>query len=184
MHAPERICRVDDCDKPRKGKNRTCSMHLARLSRRGTTDPGPRSPAPVAERYERYVVRNLDGCWGWTGATNGRGYSQLGVGRSHVYGHRLSYEIHHGVVPSGLFVLHRCDNPPCTNPAHLFVGTHSDNMRDAIYKGRRGTLTVDQVVEIRRLRAAGVTYRVLAPAFGISESNVGMIVNRQTWKGV
>ncbi len=81
-------------------------------------------------------VRKSDGCWEWTGLVNESGY-----GRIYVYGrvdraHRLSYRIHLGPIPKGMFVCHHCDNPPCCNPSHLFLGTHMDNMRDATAKRR------------------------------------------------
>jgi hypothetical protein len=94
---------------------------------------------PVKARFLDFVDRASDDeCWHWLGATAGNGY---GVIRSNTgrmtYAHRLSYVIFHGKIPNGHHVLHHCDNPPCVNPKHLFVGTHLDNVRDMHAKGRK-----------------------------------------------
>src|ERR1051326_6204138 len=85
------------------------------------------------------VRAELGPCWVWTGGTDGN-YGTLCLRGSSVKAHRLSWEIHFGAIPDGLWVLHRCDNPPCVNPAHLFLGTRSDNMLDAGQKGRIRTV--------------------------------------------
>lgn len=87
------------------------------------------------KRYWKYVVKK-DGCWWWAGAISDQGYTRIRYRRTMVGGHRVSWLIHNGNIPDGLFVLHRCDNPICTNPDHLFLGTAGDNVRDARDKGR------------------------------------------------
>lgn len=95
---------------------------------------------PLAVRFWRFVVRGTtdDDCWGWVGATQHPGYGRIGVGGGGNVGfaHRVSWELHNGPTPNGLFVLHRCDNPPCTNPRHLFLGTQQENLKDMTAKGR------------------------------------------------
>ena len=71
----------------------------------------------------------------WTGGTN-RGYGAAWYRRRYWKAHRLMWRLMHGAIPAGIFVLHKCDNPLCCNPGHLFLGTHSDNMRDSVAKGR------------------------------------------------
>lgn len=136
------------------------------------------------------------GCWLWTGRKN-RGYGQLDInkGRKMVYAHRVSYALAHGGVMPTLDVLHKCDNPPCVNPAHLYAGTHMDNMRDMHAKKRRtpargeahgmAKLTGAQVVEIRQKYATGeFTQTGLGDMYGISHAQVFDIVNRNVWKHI
>lgn len=100
--------------------------------------PGPKR-RPLLERFwER--VQHSDGCWVWSGDRAGAGYGRIGVGgrnSSKLLAHRLSWEIHHGPIPDGLFVCHHCDNPTCVRPDHLFLGTTRDNARDMAAKGRQ-----------------------------------------------
>lgn len=94
------------------------------------------SPSAVA-RFWKYV-RKTDSCWIWTGSKASQyKYGQLTIVRNHwVYAHRMSYELHVGPIPDGYHICHKCDNPPCVNPDHLFAGTAKDNMQDRERKGR------------------------------------------------
>jgi len=91
----------------------------------------------IEERFwEKVDKRAPQDCWEWQGATAPYGYGQLHVDGRTTSAHRLSYEIHVGPIHHGLDCLHHCDNPACVNPAHLWVGTHQDNMDDMFAKGR------------------------------------------------
>jgi len=126
----------------------------------------------------------LGPCWIWTAARNDEeGYGVLKVPgvkelvRAHVY----SWALHNGEKPCGLWVLHHCDNPPCVNPAHLFVGTHQDNIDDMVSKGRHLVERVQLTSEAReQMRAeyqkGGVTHPDLAEKYGISLNTVGRIL--------
>lgn len=92
---------------------------------------------PTVDRFWEKVEKT-EGCWNWTGAVYGGGYGNLNAGPDggYVRAHRFSYELHHGPIPHGQLVMHACDNRRCVNPAHLSLGTHRDNTRDAMAKGR------------------------------------------------
>lgn len=137
-------------------------------------------------------------CWLWRGATrNGYGVLHGPLSRHHViYAHRLSWELANGPIADGLFVLHRCDIRPCVNPAHLFLGTQADNLRDAGHKGRipgsrlkgatnpNAKLTDDDVRAIRAGREQGATLLTLAHQFHVSRSAICDITRRNVWKHV
>jgi len=135
------------------------------------------------------------GCWIWTGCKNADGYGTISVnGKMHM-AHRLSWELTNGPIPNGLFVCHKCDNPSCINPEHLFLGTNKDNMQDKVKKGRKNgggpargerngsaKITKADVLEIRKLHANGISGRKIADKFGISDSQVFRIILNQCWK--
>jgi hypothetical protein len=80
-----------------------------------------------------------NGCWEWEGSRDESGYGHTTIARRPISTHRLSWETAFGPIPRGLVICHRCDNPPCFNPAHLFLGTYADNARDCLQKGRHRT---------------------------------------------
>lgn len=95
---------------------------------------------PLEVRFWANVLRGADNeCWEWQGVRMRTAfpYGRIGQGHNVLLAHRVSWELHNGPILDGLFVLHHCDNPPCVNPAHLFLGTHGDNMRDMASKGRQ-----------------------------------------------
>lgn len=138
---------------------------------------------------ERYWARVLCGispndCWGWNGATTPGGYGrlQLGGGKG-ITAHRVSARIHLGRPPEDdQWVLHHCDNPPCTNPRHLYYGDHSLNVRDRQKRERTNSvLTANIVRQIVSAILSGEQRTHIAGQFGISRSTVDAIASGQNW---
>lgn len=158
----------------------------------------------VGRFWARVDKRGPDECWEWKGARMQQGYGRFCFKEETLRAHRVSWALAHGPIPDGLFVCHRCDNPPCVNPAHLFLGTRQDNMRDMVQKGRhpskteeypltqhpslrphgeRNTstkLTDEQVDEIRRLSQPGTTHSELARRFNVWPSTISRAVLGKT----
>ena len=125
----------------------------------------------------------------WTGSLHWNGYSRFRVDGKTVYGHRYVIELEGADIPSGLLVLHKCDNRKCVNPGHLFFGSHADNSADMRAKGR-GTagekhvgakLTNEDVLCIRQMDAKN---REIANIFKVSERTISAIKRRQAWKHI
>lgn len=162
-----------------------------RARKRGETVPKRSTgsaPRPIEERFwPRVDVRSDAECWPWTGAVTERsGHGLISVnGRSGgMEGtHRVAYQLTKWSI-AGVHIRHTCDNPPCCNPAHLIAGSHGDNMRDMAIRERgwKTKLTATQVLEIRR--RSSERHADLAAEFGVSKSNISMIVTGQTWKHV
>ena len=138
------------------------------------------------ERFWKKVsVGDTADCWIWQGAQGKDHYGRFSVGgrkgQMHL-AHRVAWELSVGPIPTGMILLHSCDNPPCVNPAHLKPGTQTDNMRDMALKGRSGRLKLsdDMVREIRSLCASGARQRDVAEQFGVSQSNISFIIRRET----
>ena len=147
---------------------------------------------PLADKFWDSVHKtSSDECWLWTASCFSNGYGQIYNPGATRKAHRVSWELHHGPIPDGMDVLHSCDNPPCVNPSHLFLGTHQDNMADRDRKGRGAAgskhpltkLTTAQVLEIRELCASQtVQQKELALRFGVSRSQICQIAHEKTWK--
>lgn len=145
--------------------------------------------------FWRWVGKSqVTDCWEWTGTRFHSGYGRMKYNRVVWYAHRYSWVFHNAAIPSGLIVCHKCDNPPCCNPGHLFLGTHKDNAADRdrkhrqdFYKGEdhpAAKLTVDDIKGIRRLYESGVRGKLLDRMYGISPGYGWRINNRITWRHV
>ncbi len=152
---------------------RTCSIACGRIGN-------------PAERFWAKVDRSggPEACWPWTGALNPDGYGNVGSVSRYWKAHRRAWTLANGPIPAGKHVLHSCDNPPCCNPDHLWLGTHADNMADMVAKGRDGRrrLTEAAVLEGRALRLAGWTFQQIADRYGVSRSGAFYAVTGKTWR--
>lgn len=147
----------------------------------------------MKERFWNKVRKSVD-CWEWQASTNRRGYGQFkiydrGNGKQKVMeSHRLAWILTNGDIPDGMCVCHKCDNPKCVRPDHLFLGTQRDNARDMAQKGRAvdptwfKKLTSEQVVAIRNEYAEGLSSDKIAIKRNLSKSCVLNILNGKTWK--
>jgi hypothetical protein len=141
------------------------------------------------------LLRVPSGCLEWQGYKNSKGYGRTTISRKSYRVHRVAWEIKYGPIPKGLDVLHRCDNPPCCDPEHLFLGTRADNAHDMIAKGRamrgernnQAKLTETDVLEIRRIYVRGSRKFgscALGHYFGVTNSTIGGIIRREYWTHV
>lgn len=134
-----------------------------------------------------------DKCWNWTGCAL-FGYGQFRHNGRTTRANRIAWQIANGPIPAGMVVCHTCDNPTCVNPAHLFIGTHADNVADKMAKGRyrngvtRGEahgkhiLSENDVLEIRRMyRNGGYSYADLGQRFHVSRMQIGRVVTMKAW---
>lgn len=146
----------------------------------------------LRKRFETKWKRDpKTGCWIWTASTAGRGYGQIKIPgtRKQMYAHRLSYELYKGRIAPGKQLLHSCDNPRCVNPDHLSVGSSKDNHTDMKNKGRHlfgernptVRLSEAQVIEIRKLLAAGIVQKRIAVLYGVSQITISRINTRSRW---
>lgn len=148
--------------------------------------------APVEERFWAKVnVQSPEECWEWQASKSPQGYGHFGAGDGVTKAHRYSYILHNGPIPEGMHVCHRCDNPPCVNPAHLWLGTANDNNADKVAKGRayRGEahqfakLTHDAVRWIRK-NSPAMSSAAMARELGLCDETVRQVVKGHTWKHV
>lgn len=173
------------------------------------------TPADAVRFWAKVAVADPGACWLWTATKHSSGYGYFSVasrrfasGSQGLLAHRIAWELTNGPIPDATpFVLHRCDTPPCCNPAHLFLGTQSDNNRDMREKGReaRGErhgahtrperrptgvrhgsakLTDAAVRAIRMSHRGGVSIRRLAVAYGVNFTTARDVVHRTTWQHV
>jgi hypothetical protein len=148
----------------------------------------PLRGVPAVDRFHHYISPEPNsGCWLWAGCSGRDGYGILRVNGKNVRAHRFSYELHVGTIDPGLLVCHKCDNPLCVNPDHLFLGSNSENQIDCARKRRRGThqkLSVKQAAEILVRAKAGERTCDLAKEYGVSVPLISNIKSRIKWAHV
>ena len=141
------------------------------------------------ERFWNKVNKQAEnGCWEWAAYRIRGGYGQFKLDGTMELAHRTSWMFEHGPIPAGLLVLHHCDNPSCVNPAHLFLGTQADNMRDKAEKGRASRLPGESngmakltEADVHAIRSDNRSQRTIAADYGVGKTMIGDIKNRKNW---
>jgi hypothetical protein len=179
-----------------KGKSVLHSCDNSECVRPGHLFLGTRTgvkKTPIEVRFWRHVKKTR-GCWLWMGThTKIEHYGKIyrGPPGKFMLAHRLAWILAHGPIPKGKLVLHKCDNPPCVRESHLFLGTHLDNNKDKVNKGRHvkgerchmHKLTEKDVIQIRKLLRSGRLSKVkIAGMFGVVGRTIRWIETRHTWK--
>lgn len=182
-------CSVTGCLRTHYAKS-YCRKHWERWKRNG--DPLNVQHVvglPVAKRLAKKSKR-VGACIEWQGHRNKNGYGSICINRRTVSTHRAAYEDTHGPIPDELVVRHKCDNPPCIRVDHLELGTHADNSRDKVVRGRStfgsrngsARLTEGQVCLIYEGHLAGRSRASLALEFGCGKSTISRIIKRDSWQ--
>jgi len=152
-----------------------------------------RKPVPIESRFWTKVdVRGDSECWNWKSTVARVGYGFIWFEGKQTYAHRWAYRLSKGPIENGMFVCHRCDNKLCCNPAHLFLGTNEENMKDKVNKGRQAKgnanplakLSPDKVIQIRKMLAEGRLYQwKIAEMFGVNQSVISRLktMERNSW---
>lgn len=158
--------------------------------------PGQSVVDHIVNRLSNGISSAEDGrCWVWNRSRNFYGYGTMTYDGITVLAHRLAYEFGVGHIDDGLQVLHRCDNPSCINPSHLFLGNRSDNMKDCYKKGRSSVkpasfkkeknpaakLKFCDVIEIRMMLSRGVSQRKISQMYDVSQSQISNIKRGVQW---
>jgi hypothetical protein len=139
--------------------------------------------------WEKVKKDGPEDCWIWLSVINHEGYGRLWFLGRFNQAHRLSWEFTNGPIPEGRFVCHKCDNPTCVNPAHLFLGTNEENMMDCFQKGRRSKsgarLKPPEVEEIRRRYSnKEASSHKMAKEYGVSKTQILRIVKNRCWQHI
>lgn len=190
IHGPIRDCGHTCAGNTFEG--RTVFVFMENLARQ--YGPRPRTFDESIPWFWKLVVKGSPACcWKWSGARLSDGYGRFKTDGKFITSHRFSYILHFGDIPKNQCVCHRCDNPPCCNPEHLFLGTKKENADDRDKKGRNvnfhgeehgsSKLTAVDVIKIRDSYKTGtVTQLSLARQFGVSKSAIMMIVTNRNWR--
>lgn len=147
--------------------------------------------------WSKVSIRSINECWEWQGAVFVTGgYGQIGWNYKTLRAHRVAWILKRGKISDKILVLHKCDNPKCVNPNHLFLGTYLDNNLDKIQKGRtnrrertsemkyKTKLTENDIKEIRNLIEQGISHRKIGGVFNVSHTTIGYIRRGERWKHV
>lgn len=185
-------------------KRRTKAVLYLRTSGKVKLYPCERCSGPCYKTYKRAFCSDMcrfmsyvtitDTCWIWNGARGRGDYGQFCLeDRNNMHAHRAAYVLFNKIkIPEGLLACHTCDNPPCVNPQHIFLGTTQHNTEDMMKKGRsmkgekhpKAKLTKENVLDIRRLHKEGIKQTKIAEMFNVLASYINCIIKKRTWKHI
>ncbi len=195
--ASKKLCLKPDCERPSRARS-LCVNHYQnwlwaeRRLAQSRKHP-PRGSVTPQDRFRRFFEPLSDSqCWEWQGARRSSGHGMFGMNGSQVAASRFALEQVTGPPEPGMLACHRCDNPPCVNPKHLYWGTFQDNANDAVARSRiplgeakaQAVLTETQVIEIRNRYATGEPQKSIAEAFDVSVPTIRSIALGFKWKHV
>lgn len=186
------ICDKKCSRRDHKFCSRKCSDNGRMTLRRSATEEQILERLKIS--YESKVIRNgADDCWDWKNKLD-NGYGIIRIGNFKFKAHRSSWIIHNGIIPVDKYICHKCDNRKCTNPNHLFIGTHYSNIQDMISKGRqrgaigerncKAILNESQVIQIKKLLCENKTVDDIASLFNVKRHVVYAIRNNTNWTHV
>ena len=191
-------CNVQGCNNMGALVKGMCRKHYKRLWRNGTLSPTKQAQDSISERLDRWTDKygtvayeGMSACWNWIGTKVRDGYGRISVNGKPKMAHRVSFELVNGMIPEGFFVCHKCDNPSCVNPEHMFIGSRLDNMRDKVAKGRaytgesqsgencgRSKLTE---ADVRAIRLDNRPRKIIAQQYSIHYQHVSNIKAKRSW---
>ena len=161
-------------------RRRFCDKFHARLFNRGSL---------ASELEYRSIPEPNTGCWLWMGPPDNGGYGSIRFGGKLMKSHRASWTAFRGEIPTGMCVLHQCDNPSCINPEHLFLGTRADNIQDMIQKGRDRKIAGEthhkaklSRTKVAIIKDSPLSSSKLAAQYGVHKSTIRSIMAGKTWK--
>lgn len=198
-------CYLEDCNRDSE-KVGLCHSHYQRFSRNGKDfDKSPIKEMTILGRFKHKMgIKNQNSCIEYMGEKSSDGYGKFYTSKKiYTMAHRMAYELFIGNIPKGMLVCHKCDNPSCINPEHLWLGTHHDNMQDMADKGRHpnkkgiplsidnkgskhvlAKLNEDSVKNIKIKLANGIKGSVLAREYNVVDQTIYEIKNGRNWKHV
>ncbi len=181
------VCAVENCS-AQATRRGWCQPHYRRWQRHGDPEGGRLHAKHDMSLEERLLLRRqitASGCWEYTGSKDSGGYGALKISGQNKKAHRIAYKVWVSDVPDDVDVLHHCDNPPCFNPEHLFLGNDEINVWDKMLKGRAAQkLTADEVVDIRWLLSQGAVAAEVARAYGVHPATICEIRTGKLWRHI